>query len=440
MKITYKIILFFLISAPIVSAQETKKLSLKEAIVLVTSQSKEVALSKLQTQASLLELQKMRDNQYPNLKISGEYLRLTNANASLKIPMSSSGNSQNGNGVSVSSLLLGQANVNMPVFAGFKLQNSISASKAMYEAEKLTAQQTKEQLALQVTKLFAQLYQTDQTIMLIAENIKSAQQREKDFDALMQNGLITKNDLLKVQLQVSNLQIALDTAQKNRNVLNYQLSKLLDLPQPTTIEINIDAVQKDMQESLLRANQSNRSDLEALQQQIKASEYAIKVAKSNYYPALALTGGYIAFDLQNVLRVSNAMNFGVGISYDVVSIFKNKKEVNLSKTKSEQLKVSSEILKNKIDEEIQAASENYNLSQKQNKVYQKSVEQSTENYRIINDKYTNGLANTTDLLDADVLQLQSKINLALSQADIALKYYELQFAQGNLLNSLNISK
>ena len=33
-----------------------------------------------------------------------------------------------------------------------------------------------------------------------------------------------------------------------------------------------------------------------------------------------------------------------------------------------------------------------------------------------------------------------KINLALSQADIALKYYELQFAQGNLLNSLNISK
>jgi outer membrane protein TolC len=67
------------------------------------------------------------------------------------------------------------------------------------------------------------------------------------------------------------------------------------------------------------------------------------------------------------------------------------------------------------------------------------VEQTTENYRIVKDKYDNSLSTTNDLLDADVEQLQAKINQALSKADIAQKYYELQYASGKLINSLNIT-
>jgi len=74
---------------------------------------------------------------------------------------------------------------------------------------------------------------------------------------------------------------------------------------------------------------------------------------------------------------------------------------------------------------------------KQSVVYEKALEQATENYRIVKDKYDNSLADTTDLLEADNQQLQAKINQALSKADIAQKYYELQFANGKLINSLS---
>jgi outer membrane protein TolC len=133
------------------------------------------------------------------------------------------------------------------------------------------------------------------------------------------------------------------------------------------------------------------------------------------------------------------MNFGVGFNYDLSSIFKNGKEVKLAKSKADQTKQAIAILSDMIKEETQQAQENYMLSLKQNKVYALAVEQSTENYRIIKDKYDNSLANTNDLLEADVQQLQSKINLALCQADIALKYYQLQFASGKLINSFNLS-
>ena len=140
------------------------------------------------------------------------------------------------------------------------------------------------------------------------------------------------------------------------------------------------------------------------------------------------------------MSVTNAMNVGVGLSYDLTSIFKNGKEVKLAKSKAEQTKTAVAILTDKIKEETQEAQENYNLSLKQNVVYTQAVEQATENYRIVKDKYDNSLSTTNDLLEADVQQLQTKINLALSQADIALKYYQLQFAAGKLINSFNLSQ
>ncbi|WP_395046473.1 TolC family protein [Flavobacterium sp.] len=419
-------------------AQERRILSLKEAISLVTTNSNEAVLANMKATTSKLEMEIIKNNQYPSLKISGQFLQLTDANIDSKIKMGGSGSSSEGSSpIKVSQLFLGQANVSMPIFNGFKLKNSISASENMYKAETANAANTKEQLSIYVVELFAKLFQSQQTATLIEDNLKSAQQRTKDFSAMVDNGLMARNDLLKAQLQESNIQLSLDTARKNANVINYQLVTVLQLPENTLIDIDIETIKSDMVKNQSIQTSGQRNDLEALSYQQKASEAVIKIAKSGYYPSLALVGGYIAFDLKDVIKVSNAMNVGVGLSYDLASIFKNGKEVKLAKSKSEQTKTAVAILTNKIKEETHEAQENYNLSLKQNVVYTQAVEQATENYRIVKDKYDNSLSTTNDLLEADVQQLQTKINLALSQADIALKYYQLQFAEGKLINSFS---
>ena len=426
------IVLFFLFGSAVITAQERKIMSLKEAVSLVVTNSNEAVLANTKVATSKLELETMKNNQYPTVKVSGQYLRLTSANINSNLGGS-------GTGLDVSQLLLGQANVSMPIFSGFKLKNSIAASQNLYQAQSFAASHNKEELALEVVELFATLYKSNEMVKLLNENIKSAQQRTKDFSAMVDNGLLARNDLLKTQLQESNLELSLATAIKNVNVVNYQLATLLRLPENTIIDIDIETVKSDMAKNQLLTTNALRNDLEALSFQQKATEAGIKIAKAGYYPSLSITGGYIALDLKNVISVSNAMNFGVGFNYDLSSIFKNGKEVKLAKSKVEQSKQMIAILSDKIKEETQQAQENYTLSLKQNKVYALAVEQSTENYRIIKDKYDNSLANTNDLLEADVQQLQSKINLALCQADIALKYYQLQFASGKLINSFNLS-
>jgi outer membrane protein TolC len=421
-------------------SQERKTLSLKEAIALATTKSNQANLADFKVATSKLEMETMKNNQYPNLKISGQFLQLTNANVDSSIKLGGGSSSEGSSPVKVSQLFLGQANVSMPIFNGFKLKNSISASENLYKAETANSSYTKEQIGIYVVELFAKLFQSQQTATLIQDNLKSAQQRTKDFSAMVDNGLMARNDLLKAQLQESNVQLSLDTANKNVNVINYQLVTLLQLPENTQIDIDIETIKNDMQKNQSLETNGQRSDLEALSYQQKASEAGIKVAKSGYYPSLALVGGYIAFDLKDVLTVTNAMNVGVGLSYDLASIFKNGKEVKLAKSKSQQTSAAVAILTDKIKEETQQAQENYNLTLKQNTVYKQAVEQATENYRIVKDKYDNSLSTTNDLLEADVQQLQTKINLALSQADIALKYYQLQFAAGKLINSFNLSQ
>jgi outer membrane protein TolC len=237
--------------------------------------------------------------------------------------------------------------------------------------------------------------------------------------------------------------LSIDEANNNLNIVNFYLVTLLKLPVETKLEVResdfanfqMDNVPTNEEPAL-----QNRKDLEAIRFQEKASQANIKIAKSGYYPAISLIGGYTALDLKNVVTVQNAMNFGVGISYDLSSILKNGIQVKLAESKSLEIQNSEAMLTDYIKIQVQKAIENYNLAIKQNIVYGQAVEQSAENYRIIKDKYDNGLSDTNDLLEADVEQLSSKINKALAKANIIQKYYELLSVTGQLSQSFNLSK
>ncbi|WNM17808.1 TolC family protein [Flavobacterium capsici] len=431
-------LIFFLMVFVNNQAQEKKLLTLKDAIQIAVTNSDAATLAKTKVETSELELENVKNNRYPSLKASGQYMRLSNANVDSNLSSNQNSSSEPSKPLKVDQLLLGQVNASLPIFSGFKLKNSIKTSESLYQSEKFTEKHSKEQIGLDVVELFSSLYKTQQMTLIIEENLKTAIQRVKDFTAMEENGLIARNDLLKAQLQQSNIELALENSKKNTAIANHKLVTLLKLPESTQVEIDIEAIKKELTENQKEFS-GERNDLKALELKKSASESAVKVAKGNYYPSLALSAGYIALDLNNVITVTNAMNFGIGLSYDLSSIFKNGKEVKLAQSKAKETEIAINLLQNQINEEVFQANENYKLSLKQSFVYEKAVVQATENYRIVKDKYDNSLSDTNDLLEADFEALQAKINQALSKADVAQKYYELQFANGTLSSSLNIN-
>lgn len=438
MKIKFLISIAVVLSITKLNAQQTA-LTLEDAVALAIKNSNVSKISDIKVLSAENELNATKNLQYPDVKLSGQYMYLTSANANLKINTSDNGTDTSGgqNNIvpNIHQLLLGQANVTMPLFSGFKTKNKIEVSENLYKAATFDAKNDKEQLSINVISSFLDLYKVSKTIALIEENLKSAHQRVIDFTAMEQNGLLARNDLLKAQLQESKIQLSLDEAKKNENIINFRLVTLLKLPEGTKIETvapNFGLVSKEVPSDLM-----TRSDLEALRYQEQASENQIKVAKSNYFPSLSLTGGYIALDLQNAITVTNAMNIGVGLSYNLSDIFKSKSNIKLAKNKTQELQYKIDMMSDDIKVQIENARQDYELALKNYDVYKASETQAAENYRIVKDKYNNGLLDTNDLLEADVEQLQAKLNLTYAKADSSQKYYELLVAKGQLTTSLN---
>lgn len=438
MKISYLIFFGgFFIGISSINAQDKTSLKLEEAIRLAWTQSNEVSLANTKVETKKHELQSVKNSQYPDLKLTGQLLQLTEPTVNLEI------NAGSGSFPVPDRMLIGQASLKVPIFAGLKIQNGIKLQDNLYQAENAMASKTKEDVAMRVINYYANLYKVQQTIELLKENQKSANQRVTDFTALEKNGIIPRNDLLKSQLQVSKIQLSLDEALNNEKIINYYLVTLLKLPSETKlavtesdlINLSNNSVPTDEQPAF-----ENRKDLEAIQYQEKATQNNIKIAKGEYYPSIALTGGYAALNLNNIVTLENAMFIGVGVSYDISGILKNGTQVKIAESKALEVKNSEELLKDNIRVQVQQAITNYDLAIKQNTVYNEAVEQATENYRIVKDKYDNGLSDTNDLLEADVQQLQSKISETIAKVDVIQKYYELLSATGQLSQTFNLSK
>lgn len=431
----------FFIGISSVNAQEKTSLTLNEAINLAWAKSNEVTLANTKVQTKKYELQSTKNNQYPDLKLSGQYQRLANANINFKLNQNNTG-SQQAIPV-VDQLMIGQLNASLPIFSGFKIRNSIVVYENLYQAEMATSSQTKEEIASRVIDYYASLYKAQKTIELLKENQKTAQQRVKDFIELEKNGIIPRNDLLKSKLQSSKIQLSLDETNNNLKIINFYLVTLLKLEPNTKLEIR-EADFADFQMTNVPTNETpaleNRKDLEAVRFQGRASEANIKIAKGSYYPSIAIIGGYTALDLSNVITVQNAMNIGVGISYDLSAILKNGTLVKLAESKFLEVHNSELVLTDYIKIQVKKAIEDYDLALKQKVVYNEAAEQATENYRIVKDKYDNGLSDTNDLLEADVEQLNSKINTALAKANTIQKYYELLSVTGQLSQNFNIAQ
>jgi outer membrane protein TolC len=129
----------------------------------------------------------------------------------------------------------------------------------------------------------------------------------------------------------------------------------------------------------------------------KASESSIKSSKGDYYPSLAVTGGYIAADIPEVISITNALNIGVGVSYNIGSLWKTKAKVQQAEARAKQASIGESQLNDNIRLDVNHSYLNFLSSQKKIEVYEKAVEQAVENYRIVKNKYNNSLETTTDL-------------------------------------------
>jgi outer membrane protein len=422
-----------LVASSLLMAQNSTKLTLEDAIEKGLANSKAIKFTEAGIQSAEAKSKSVKNNQLPDLSISGQYQQiLSKGTTKIKLPIPTSENSPFST-LSPDHVMLGTAGTSMPIFAGNKINNSIKQSKLAIDVSKLQNDATKEDVVWQVINLYFGLYKTQKTIDVLNENLARAEQRVIDFKNFLDNGIIAKNDYLSAKLQVSNVKIAIEDASNTYNNLNYRLNILIGNPTTEKHEI-VYLKSKEINNS--SESLTDRKDIQTLEKQTEIADKSIAIAKAGYYPQLAFTANYYAMDIDKIATITNSITLGLGLKYDLSSLYKNKHEVNFAKAKKVENELQLEMVKDKARIEIYEAQQKYELADKKNKVYDEALQQATENYRIVKDKYDNGLEDTDHLLEADVQQLQAKINKVVGEADQDLAGYEYLYTQGKLIENI----
>ncbi len=410
---------------------QTQKLSLQQAIELSIKNSNNLKIADSKVLQASADLQEAKDRKLPNASVSASYLRLSSANVDLK-------SAQNSNRPSpkVSQALYGIANVTLPLYAGGRIRYGVESAEYLQKAAMLNVENDKEAVVYNTVQAYTNLYKASKTIAVIQESLNASIQRDSLFSRLEQNGILARNDLLKAQLTTSNIELSLLDAQNNFNIADINMALMLGLPENTLFEIDSNFVNETQQlkpfvEMETMALQ-NRKDVQAIAFQKKAAAVGVKVAKSEAYPTIALTGGYIAADIPKLLTITNAVNIGLGIQYNISSLWKNNTKLTQARAREVQLNATESLINDGIKIQLNKDYQNYLFAQKKIDVYEKSILQATENYRITKNKYDNNLVTITDLLEADVSLLQAKLNASVAKADAALAYNKILSTTGTL--------
>lgn len=211
---------------------------------------------------------------------------------------------------------------------------------------------------------------------------------------------------------------------------------LLGLPETTEIVIDQNYISElsvnEPVSYFLNQAFLNRKDLQAIDYQLKAASLGVKSAKAETLPTIALTGGYVAAEIPKILTVTNAANIGIGIQYNIDNLWKKNSALQHAKAEEKQIAATNELLNDQIKLEINKDFQNSEFAKKKIAVYEKAADQANENYRVTKNKFDNGLATITELLDADAAQISANVNVLNAKADAALAYRKLLQSSGIL--------
>ena len=436
-KLKSLLIIFSLFSLQM-TAQEKKTLSLNEAIDLGLQNSKLLKINQAKIEEATAAAKEAVEKRLPDAKASASYLRVNAVNVDLKTK-----NNSGGGGTTppveqpkVSQALYGLVNVSLPIYTGGKIRYGIESSKFLEKAAMLDSESDKDEVIQNTIEAFANLFKAKTAVRLVQENLNEAQLRTKELTNMEKNGLLARNDLLKAQLRESNMEYNLSDAENSLQLANVNMNLMLGLP--TTMELVLDTSGLGKKEDnrvlddFLNAARVNRKDIAAVDLRKKAAESGVKSAKGDLYPSLALTGGYIGLDIPDFLSIPAAMNVGVGVSYNIGSLWKNKAKVQQAEARVKQLTFTEAMMDDNMQLDVNKSYLSLMTNRKQIQVSAKAVEQAEENYRIVKNKFDNSLATTTDLLDADIAQLQARLSYTLSRADAFVAYHKLLQTAGLL--------
>jgi len=421
-----------------VSAQDKEKvLSLQEVIALNKAQNISVKIAETESAGLTEDFKDAKQAVLPTITTGGSYQRYSRAlffeDGLGGIRSAARRPGQNG------------ANLNMEasfnVFSGGKTNALIEEQQIRKDLGKINIADQSGSSSLQVTAHYLDLVRQYDLRQIIADQIKRAHTRLRNVNSLYKNQRVTKSDVLRAELGLSNAELNKVSNDNDITILHQKINVLLNIDESSII-IPADSADTPrpslaMINEILGTVEENAYDILKADKNIKIQSAKVKAIKSNYYPSVSLISSY-GFNYPNALfyppidQLYSIGYVGARITYNLSSLYQNKHKYQAGKIRLSGMEQQKQLVQRNTNQKVQAYLIKYKEALNRVEVMKKSISQAVVNYRIVNTKYLNQLALLTDLLDADNLLQEARFSLSTAQTNASLMYYHILYTSGNL--------
>ncbi len=409
------------------------KLNLNQAIELGMKNHQQLKISRANVAVSEQQIEVTKLNQLPTLTASASAFYLgdamvlnTNLSKVQKVDMPNFGNTY---AVQASQLL----------YKGGLIKKSIEMSELQNQLSQLDLTKDEQSVKFLIISNYLDIYKIINQEQVLQQNKKLAEERLANVTKLYEEDMVTRNEVIRAELTIKNLEQSILTMKNNHEILSNQMSYALGLPNDVLIipTENIDKkIVLQLGAYMSIAHQLNPA-LQSAEKRVDITEKNIDIIKTDRSPALAAFGGY---NMQRPLTsstpvmdlFSNTWQAGVSLTYNIDNLFKTKKKVKLGERQSEVAKEALEYTNQNIEIGVNAAYVKYQESLKQASLMEESKRLANENYHIVEAKYLNQLAITAEMTDATNAKLEAELQNANAEINVQFQYYNLLKSAGTL--------
>ena len=330
--------------------------------------------------------------------------------------------------------------IKQPLFTGFALLSTYELGKLGIDEAELALELEKLDIALQVKQAYFRVLEADRGVEVAEKAVESLRSHVKVARSFYKVGMIPINDVLKAEVELSNAEHDLIKAENMAKITRASFNTVL------ARSINAPVKLQDIRQFRPETGEyteyvdtalGNRPEIKALDVKLEQTAQSRRLARSKYYPEVALQWDYIQegdepYVEGSAVHDANRWQVMAVLSWTFFEWGKTGHAVREVESNRMQLVQTRSALEDQIRLEIKQAYLDLFEAEKNIPTTTKAVEQAEENLRVSQERYQAQVTTSTEVLDAQTLLTQARTNYYGALYSHHLARARLERAIGNL--------
>lgn len=327
------------------------------------------------------------------------------------------------------------------IYAGGAIDAGIRIAELSRDIAEQGLEKSRQSIRFMMLGHYLELYKLSNIAQIYKKNIEQTALQLSHIRARHREGVALSNDVTRYELLLSEQEQALDDIESNISIINYNITHTLGLDESTVIIPesgfleNVPAIY-DVAYWQRLATDSN-SDIRIARSGLCIQQEKERIVRAGRLPKIALVAenhldGPITIEVPAIDRNFNYWFVGIGVSYDIGSLWKSNSRSRAEHYSTLCATENVEQAFKRSDIEVNEAFTNLRQAIERRETQEQNLRLAEDNYNIMNNRYNNGLALVTEMVDADNIRLAAELQLVNSKINIIYCYYNLLRVAGAL--------